>query len=200
MSFFALLWDGIKATSIIEWLAVIASIIYVILAAKRLILCWLFAFIGSVLFVYLCYIGNLYIESVLQLFYVVMAVVGWLTWKNTNTDGSPIKKWGINKHLINILLSGVTALLIGSIFDKYTVQANPYIDAFTTCYSLSATYMVTRKIIGNWIYWIIIDIVSIYLYAQRDYYLTAVQYGLFTVLATYGYYVWKKEYKLQKQC
>ena len=200
MSFFALLWDGIKATSTIEWLAVISSIIYVILAAKRLILCWLFAFIGSVLFVYLCYIGNLYIESVLQLFYVVMAVVGWLTWKNTNTDESPIKKWGINKHLINILLSGVTALLIGSIFDKYTVQANPYIDAFTTCYSLSATYMVTRKIIGNWIYWIIIDIVSIYLYAQRDYYLTAVQYGLFTVLATYGYYVWKKEYKLQKQC
>ena len=106
----------------------------------------------------------------------------------------------MNKHLINILLSGVTALLIGYIFDKYTAQANPYIDAFTTCYSLSATYMVTKKIIGNWLYWIVIDLVSIYLYAQRDYYLTAVQYGLFTLLAVYGYKVWRKEYKLQKQC
>jgi nicotinamide mononucleotide transporter len=200
MSFFTLLWDGIKATSTIEWLAVISSIIYVILAAKRLILCWLFAFIGSALFVYLCYIGNLYIESVLQLFYVAMAVVGWLTWKNSSSDESLIKKWGLNKHIINILLSGVTALLIGYIFDKYTQQANPYVDAFTTCYSLSATYMVTRKIIGNWIYWIVIDLVSIYLYAQRDYYLTAVQYGLFTLLAVYGYKVWRKEYKLQKQC
>lgn len=200
MSFFTLLWDGIKAISTIEWLAVISSIIYVILAAKRSILCWLFAFIGSALFVYLCYIGNLYIESVLQFFYVAMAVVGWLTWKNSNSDESQIKKWGLNKHLINILLSGVTALLIGYIFDKYTAQANPYIDAFTTCYSLSATYMVTKKIIGNWLYWIVIDLVSIYLYAQRDYYLTAVQYGLFTLLAVYGYKVWRKEYKLQKQC
>jgi nicotinamide mononucleotide transporter len=200
MSFFTLLWDGIKATSTIEWLAVISSIIYVILAAKRLILCWLFAFIGSALFVYLCYIGNLYIESVLQLFYVAMAIVGWLTWKKSNSENGRLKIWAYKKHLINILLSGIIALLIGFIFEKYTSQANPYIDAFTTCYSLSATYMVTRKIIGNWIYWIIIDIVSIYLYAQRDYYLTAVQYGLFTVLAIYGYYVWKKEYKLQKQC
>jgi len=200
MSFITNLWEGIKATSVIEWLAVISSIIYVILAAKRLILCWLFAFIGSALFVYLCYIGNLYIESVLQLFYVAMALVGWFTWKNSNSDNSPIKKWGSNKHLINILLSGFLALLIGCVFDKYTAQANPYIDSFTTCYSLSATYMVTRKIIGNWIYWIAIDLVSIYLYAQRDYYLTAVQYGLFTLLAIYGYMVWRKEYNLQKLC
>ena len=200
MSFITNVWEGIKATSIIEWLAVISSIIYVILAAKRLIVCWLFAFIGSALFVYLCYIGNLYIESVLQLFYVAMALVGWITWKNSNSDNSSIKKWRLKKHLINILLSGVLALIIGYIFDKYTTQANPYVDAFTTCYSLSATYMVTRKIIGNWIYWIVIDLVSIYLYAQRDYYLTAVQYGLFTLLAMYGYMVWRKEYKLQKQC
>ena len=200
MSFITNVWEGIKATSIIEWLAVISSIIYVILAAKRLIVCWLFAFIGSALFVYLCYIGNLYIESVLQLFYVAMALIGWITWKNSNSDNSPIKIWRLKKHLINILLSGVLALIIGYIFDKYTTQSNPYVDAFTTCYSLSATYMVTRKIIGNWIYWIVIDLVSIYLYAQRDYYLTAVQYGLFTLLAMYGYMVWRKEYKLQKQC
>ena len=200
MSFITNVWEGIKATSMIEWLAVISSIIYVILAAKRLIVCWLFAFIGSALFVYLCYIGNLYIESVLQLFYVAMALVGWITWKNSNSDNSSIKKWRLKKHLINILLSGVLALIIGYIFDKYTTQSNPYVDAFTTCYSLSATYMVTRKIIGNWIYWIVIDLVSIYLYAQRDYYLTAVQYGLFTLLAMYGYMVWRKEYKLQKQC
>ena len=200
MSFITNVWEGIRATSIIEWLAVISSIIYVILAAKRLILCWLFAFIGSALFVYLCYIGNLYIESVLQLFYVAMALVGWITWKNSNVDNAEIKKWGLNKHIINIILSGISALIIGYIFDKYTMQATPYIDAFTTCYSLSATYMVTRKIIGNWIYWIVIDLVSIYLYAQRDYYLTAVQYGLFTLLAMYGYMVWRKEYKLQKLC
>ena len=58
--------------------------------------------------------------------------------------------------------------------------------------------MVARKILGNWIYWIVIDLVSIYLYAERDYNLTAVQYGLFTILAVFGFLAWRKEFNLQK--
>lgn len=198
MSFITSVWEGIVATSLIEWLAVLSSIIYVILAAKSNIFCWFFAFIGSGLFVYLCYIGDLYIESMLQLFYVVMAVVGWLTWKQSESDDFKVKKWGGNKHLINIIISGVVALILGYVFDNYTNQANPYVDAFTTCYSLSATFMVTRKVLGNWIYWIVIDLVSIYLYAQNGYNLTAVQYGIFTVLAIYGFVIWRNQYKLQQ--
>ena len=198
MSFITSVWEGIKVTSIFEWLAVVSSIIYVILAAKRLILCWVFAFVGSILFVYLCYIGDLYIEAILQLFYVAMAIVGWFSWKNLETKRYSIKKWGMNNHFLNIIISGIVAFVLGYIFDNYTNQANPYVDAFTTCYSLSATFMVTRKILGNWIYWIVIDLVSIYLYAQRDYNLTAVQYGLFTIIAVFGFIAWRNEYKHQK--
>ena len=196
MSFFSLLWEGIKATSLVEWLAVVSSIVYVILAAKRIIWCWLFAFIGSLLFVYLCYVGQLYIEASLQLFYVAMAVVGWLSWNHSDQQVA-IGKWLIKYHVLNVLICATIAMLIGFLFDQYTQQAYPYVDAFTTVFSLSATYMVTRKILGNWVYWIFIDIFLIYLYAQRDYHLTAVQYGIFTVLAVYGYLAWKKEYKRQ---
>jgi nicotinamide mononucleotide transporter len=197
MSFSEAIWEGVKTTSLIEWLAVAANIAYVILAAKRLIICWLFAFIASALFVYLCYIGDLYIESLLQFFYVVMAVIGWITWEKSKSNNANIQQWGFKNHLLNIVISGVIAIILGYIFDTYTRQANPYIDAFTTCYSLAATFMVTRKILGNWIYWIVIDLVSIYLYAQRDYNLTAVQYGLFTILAMYGFMAWRKDYKYQ---
>lgn len=198
-TFVTSVYEGIKATSLIEWLAVISTLTYVILVSKRLIICWLFAFIGSSLFVYLCYIGNLYIESLLQLFYVAMAIVGWFNWKKAASNTSALRTWKINFHIINILISGLLAFILGFIFDHYTNQANPYMDAFTTCFSLSATYMVTQKIVENWIYWIIIDLVSIFLYAQRDYNLTAVQYGLFTILAVIGYVVWQKEYKTQKR-
>jgi len=197
MSFFTSLWENIVATSLIEYLAVFSSIIYVVLAAKRMILCWLFAFIGSALFVYLCYVGELYIESMLQLFYVAMAIVGWLNWKKSENDQLEIKKWKVNEHLLNIVISGIVAALLGYLFDKFTNQANPYVDAFTTCYSLSATFMVTKKVLGNWIYWIVIDIVSIYLYAQRDYHLTAVQYGIFTIIAVFGFIAWWNQYKMQ---
>ena len=198
MTFITSVFEGIKATSLIEWFAVVSTIIYVILVAKRLIICWLFACIGSGLFVYLCYEGNLYIESILQLFYVIMAVVGWLSWKKSELKDNTIVKWKMNSHLLNVAISGVLAFILGYLFENYSNQANPYIDAFTTLYSLSATYMVTKKILGNWIYWIIIDLVSIYLYAQRDYNLTAVQYGLFTILAVFGFFAWRKEYKTQK--
>ena len=127
-----------------------------------------------------------------------MAIVGWISWNKEELDNSKIKKWGVNNHLFNILISGVVAFILGYIFANYTNQANPYVDAFTTCYSLSATFMVTRKVLGNWLYWIVIDIVSIYLYSQRDYNLTAVQYGIFTILAVYGFIAWRNEYKLQR--
>lgn len=196
MSFITTVWEATKATSLIEWLAVISSITYVILAAKQLIICWLFAFIGSALFVYLCYVGDLYIESILQLFYVIMAVVGWISWKKS-TSHLFITKWKLKSHLLNIILSGSVALMLGYLFEIYTNQANPYIDAFTTCYSLSATFMVTKKILGNWIYWIIIDIASIYLYAQQGYNLAAVQYGIFTILALFGFIAWNTQFKTQ---
>ncbi|MBB78136.1 MAG: nicotinamide mononucleotide transporter pnuc [Crocinitomicaceae bacterium] len=193
------IWEVVKATSIVEWLAVTSSIIYVILAAKRLIICWFFALIGSILFVYLCYIGKLYIESILQFFYVIMAIIGWINWKNSKTKKIFIQKWTLNNHLINIILSGIFSIIIGYIFENYTNQENPYIDSFTTCYSLSATYMVTKKILGNWIYWIIIDLISIYLYATRGYHLTALQYLIFTFLALFGFIAWNNQYQKQKQ-
>ena len=128
-----------------------------------------------------------------------MAIVGWVTWNHAKTEEVTLKKWEVKKHLINILASGFVAVVLGYLFDTYTNQANPYIDAFTTVYSLAATLMVTQKIVENWIYWIVIDLVSIYLYAQRDYNLTAVQYILFTVLAVFGFVAWQKAYKKQVQ-
>ncbi len=197
MAFFESVWEGVKATSMIEWGAVLSSVIYVVLASRRSIYCWVFAFLGSSLFVYMCFNAQLYIESILQLFYVVMAIVGWLMWKKSENDDQSIKKWSFKIHFINVFLSGIAAVVLGYMFDTYTEQANPYVDAFTTCYSLLATFMVTKKVLGNWVYWIVIDLVSIYLYAQRGFNLTAFQYGIFTILAVYGFMAWLKEYNRQ---
>lgn len=196
MYFFDSVWEGVLATSLVEWLAVISSVTYVVLAAKQHISCWIFAFIGSSLFVYLCFINDLFIESILQLFYVVMAVVGWFSWHKKKI-AQTIQKWKLKQNSWNILLSGLCAFVLGYFFETYTEQANPYIDSFTTCYSLSATFMVTQKVLGNWIYWIVIDLVSIYLYAQNDLNLSAVQYGVFTLLALLGFISWRKQFKLQ---
>jgi len=200
------------ATPWLEWFACVTGILYVIFAAKEMMICWLFAFISSVSFVVLCFSFQLYLESILQLFFVVMALVGWYSWSkkrkpqvvNDLLDASEskveqISTWLLEYHAINVLASGVFALALGWFFKNFTDQANPFIDAFTTVFSLVATFMVTKKILENWVYWIVIDLVSIPLYASRTLYLSAVLYLIFTILAVYGFVAWYRKYKLQTQ-
>ncbi|MCJ8291681.1 MAG: nicotinamide mononucleotide transporter [Crocinitomicaceae bacterium] len=211
MSFLENVYQGILLTSLWEWIAVATGSIYVILAALRSNTCWSFAIASSGIYIYLCLDGKLYIESALQVFYVVMAIVGWITWrKNEQIDSDELDKlldlpeskgevkvWPISYHIFNILISGGVAFILGFCFDTFTDQANPYADAFTTVFSLAATFMIIKKILENWIYWIVIDIVSIFLYHERGYSLSAVLYFVFTILAVIGFVAWYRKYKSQ---
>ena len=197
VDFFEAVWSGVRTTSTLEWFAFLTGMAYVILAAKESIWCWLVAFISSSLFVYLCWIGQLYLESLLQLFYVVMAIIGYFTWSKGTNQSFKIKNWSVKAHILNIGVSGGLTVLLGCLFDSYTNQAAPYFDAFTTVFSLAATFMVTRKVIENWIYWIVIDIFSIYLYADRGFELLALQMFIFTIIATVGFFSWRQKMKLQ---
>jgi len=209
MSFFESVLDGILRTTMWEWLAVFTGVAYVILAALRKNACWYFAVISAGIYVYLCVDSKLYIESALQLFYVGMAIMGWFSWRNEarfdqellkspdQESDNEIKTWSLTSHLLNLLISGGVALAMGYSFDTFTDQANPYADAFTTVFSLAATFMVVRKVLENWIYWIIIDLVSIFLYHERGYSLSAVLYFVFTIIAIAGFMAWYKKFKRQ---
>jgi len=190
--------EGILATSLLEWMAVSTGIAYVILAAKKIILCWLFAFVSAAIYVFLCYSSDLYLESFLQLFYVLMAIVGWYLWNKTRDREDLIITWSRDFHFFNIAVSLVIVVGLGYYFDGNTNQDYPYLDAFTTVFSLAATYMVTQRVLENWIYWIVVDIAAIFLYAGKGFVLTSVLYLIFTLLAVFGYLKWRKKYRLQK--
>lgn len=186
---------AIQQTSFLEWTAVILGVSYVISITYKKMIAWLFALISSSIYVYLCFSAQLYLESFLQIFYVLTAIYGWLKWRK-DTANKQIISWGFKLNLVNICLSSILTLSIGYIFSKYTNQANPYMDAFTTIFSLIATFMVARKVLENWIYWIIIDAVSIILYSSREFYLTSLLYTIYTLLALFGFIKWYKNYKL----
>lgn len=189
--------QGIVDTPILEWIAVATGIAYVILAARKSIWCWVFAIISSGIFMYLCISVDYILESFLQFFYVIMAIVGWVMWNRSKDDAYPIVKWNLNFHVFNVGLSTVICLVLGFYFDENTDQAFPYLDSFTTVFSLAATYMVMQRVLGNWIYWIIIDIAGVFLYGAKEFYLTAVLYFAFAIIAFFGYVAWKKKFNLQ---
>ncbi len=199
MEIFRQIWEGVLATSWVEGLGVITGITYVILAAKKIIACWIFAIVSTSIYIYLCFTSSLYIESGLQVFYLIMGVYGWIKWNQDQGEALPIQRWTTQNHLINILISGMVTILLGYIMSTYTSQKSPYLDSFTTIFSLAATFMVTQRVLGNWIYWIVIDAGLAVLYSSRELYLTGVQYALFAIIAGFAFYSWSKYYRNQER-
>ena len=175
--------------SIIESVAVIFSISYVILVAKENIWCWAAAGISVILYIYICFNAKLYAETGLQIFYLFMAFYGYYNW-NKNNRRLQIKEWSIRKHLFLILLGAILSFLMGFYFATYTNSKMPIVDSFTTVFSIIATYMTVKKILENWLYWIVIDTVSVYLYATRELHLTSILFMIYTIIALTGYFSW----------
>ena len=177
--------------SIIESVAVFFSILYVILAAKENILCWGAAAISVTLYIYIFFSVQLYPETGLQVFYLFMAFYGYYNW-NKKEQSLQIIEWNISKHFAVLILGAILTFLMGFYFTTYTNAKMPIVDSFTTVFSIFATYMVVKKILGNWLYWIVIDTVSVYLFYSRDLHLTSLLFMAYTIIAVFGYFNWLK--------
>ena len=180
--------------TMIENIAVLFSIMYVVLAAKQNIWCWFFAVISTTLYMHICFTSQLLAETGLQFFYLLMAFYGYYNWNKSETK-SKIIQWSTNQHLLIILLGGFLTFIMGFYLTIYTPAKMPIIDSFTTVFSIIATYMITKKVLENWLYWIVIDIVSIYLYFTRDLQLTSLLFIIYTTIAIFGYFSWIKKIK-----
>ena len=110
----------------------------------------------------------------------------------TTKTALKIVSWNFIKMLYLILIGFLLWLPFGYVAHRYSTHALPYLDGFITAFSLVATWMTAKKILQNWIFWIIVDALAMYLYASRAFYLIALLYAIYTVLAVIGYYQWKK--------
>jgi len=176
----------------IEIWSVTTGIIYIALAARENIWCWLFGIISSLLSIYLFFLSKLYAESMLYFYYVIAGIYGWVAWSNSNKKGETLKIsiWPWVNHLLVVPLGVALSFLLAWFLQNYTDAELPLIDAHTTVFSFIATYMTARKILSNWIYWIIIDFVSIGLYVNRELYLYSGLMVIYTGMAVYAFFNW----------
>lgn len=172
----------------LEGIAVIFGLAYTILITYGYVWCWIFAIISSLMFLYICFAKRIYAESLLQIFYVFTAIYGWMHWSDTSGEIAGSLPWSIHGMII---LSGAALVIIsGALLKKMTDAASPYIDSFTTVFSVFATLLMINLIPDNWWYFIVIDAVSIYLYYKRKLYFAAALFVLYTLLAINGLLEW----------
>jgi len=181
---------------IIEIIAVISAILYLLLAAKEDVKCWFAVIISASLYFYIMYDAGLIMEAYLQIFYIVMALYGWLKWtKSIQTNSNNrIRTWSNIKHFITISSVIILATITGIILKKYSNAALPFLDAFTSWGAIITTYMVAQKILENWIYWFVIDSISIYIFISRELYLTSMLFFFYLIIICFGYVSWRKKY------
>ena len=183
----------------LEAAAVGFAIAYLLLAIRQNIWCWPAALLSTGLYVVVMYRAALYMEAVLQFFYIAMAVYGWYNWiaGKDNADSLPVTTWPVYRHVLAIAVVLVLSWLSGALLTRFSAAALPYLDSFTTWGAIVTTWMVAWKVLENWFYWFVIDGVSVLLYLNRELYLTAALFVLYLVLIVIGYWTWRKAMRAQ---
>nr|WP_252731888.1 nicotinamide riboside transporter PnuC [Psychrosphaera sp. F3M07] len=189
---------GFEAMSGWEYVGVFLGLAYLILVMKESLWCWPAAFISTLIYTILFWQGALLMESLLSFYYLLMAIYGWWQWRKADktasaTDSSSIVSWAATTHIKWIAAATVISVVLGYVMDEHTHAKMAYLDSFTTVFAVMTTYMVTQKVLENWLYWIVIDLASIFLYVEMNYYPTAILFVLYTGLAWQGYLIWRKQ-------
>ncbi len=196
----AMIVDAFQMMSGWELVAVVLALLYLVLAMKERIECWYAALVSTAIYTVIFWDVNLLMESALQIYYLFMAVFGWYQWRKDRGQEKEftIRVWELRQHLLTFFCLIVVVAISGYLLANNTTAAWPYVDSFTTWGSVITTYMVTKKVLENWLYWLVIDSVSIVLYIDRELYLTAILFSLYLVIVCFGYSRWMKTYQRQQ--
>lgn len=183
--------------SLLELAAVIFAVAYLVLAVRENSLCWYAAGISTLIFLFIFWDVKLYMESGLQIYYLAMAFYGWYQWRGANRETASLRvsKWRAKQHVIALALIATLTLISGSLLNSGADANLPYLDSFTTWASVVTTFMVARKILENWFYWLVIDSVSIYLYLDRELYFTSLLFAIYIVIIFFGWFAWNRSYR-----
>lgn len=186
----------------IEILGAVVGIIYLWLEYKANIYLWIVSIIMPLIYLYIYYNAGLYADFAINIYYLLIALYGWVVWKynfkffskeRERKQSEELKITSVPKHIWIKLIAIYLPLqfLIAWILMTYTNSDVPWLDSFTTSVSIVAMWMLAKKYLEQWLVWIVVDMVSVGLYIYKDLYYTSALYALYTVIAIFGYVKWK---------
>lgn len=186
-------------SSPISWLELVAVVLALWMVGCNMRvrpLAWPLAIVSSLLYFLLFWDARLYGDASLQLFFVVVAGWGWWQWlRGTDASGQPLQVSQLSRtSLLRAMALALLAWpLLGFFLDHYTDSDVPYWDAFPTALSLLGQWLLGRKHIENWPIWIVVNAVSVGLFAYKGLWLTVALYAVFIALSVAGWQAWRRQ-------
>lgn len=185
--------EQLKAQTWLDWAITLTSLAYIWLAAKERPICWVFGIVSCGLWAWADFFSyNLWVDGVLQIFYVAMGFWGLYAWQSGREETkSNIQVWPMKRHFV-LILSGLTlSLVLGFLFKKYTSTSYPYPDALVTSFSIIATVLTIKKVLEGWVYWVVFDAIAIVLFWLKDAVLVSFVMVVYTLMAAYAWRQWR---------
>jgi len=182
--------------NIVEIIGTLSGLLFLYLEIKQNKWLWPVGLLTSVMYIYVFFVAKLYADMSLQFYYVFISIYGWILWsrgKKQQEKELPVIQLNMSLSLKLIVASIAIYALIAFILVNFTDGSVPYWDAFTTALSIVATWMLARKILEQWLVWIVVNSVSLGLYIYKDLNFTAVLFFFYTTMAVVGYLQWKKD-------
>ena len=186
------------ALGAVNVLALATGVGYAVLAARRNRLCWIVGAVSSVASVVLAATSKLPLLAGLYVFYVGMSVYGWWSWSRSRSNGElEVGVWPLGWHLAVAVLLAAMSLVSARWLLPSNVAAWPLLDSLTTWFSLLATWLAARARLENWLYWIVINGLMVFLfYAQRVWGMAVLSLLLMGIAAS-GFIAWRRRYRAQ---
>ena len=201
--------EGMKGTTLVEYIAAFSGIISVWFSRKENIWVYPTGLIGTILYVYISIKGSLLGEASVNLYYTIMSIYGWILWAKRNQQQEHIVNitWSNKKEWTQELLffaSFYLAIFFALSYLKkdFAHGAIPWADAFASSTAFTGMWLMARKKVESWYWWIATNIASIPLYFVKHYVFTSVYYTILLIMAVWGFVEWKRranEYLLQKE-
>jgi len=190
--------EGLQSTTPLEFIAVIFGIASVVFSRMENILVYPTGLINTILYTYFCFSWwGLYAEGSLNFYYTVMSVYGWVLWSQRNQSTKEkrlqISRSSTREWLVATMFFLVSWAILYFILKRHTNSNVPWGDSFASASAYTGMWLMARKKVENWIWWILTNIASIPLYFYKGAVFTSVQYLIFLILAVLGYLTWRKK-------
>ncbi len=186
--------ESLRAASPLEHLALVAGLGYALLAVRRDHRAWVFGALSSGLLAWLAAGAALPLQAMLQSLYVLMAVYGFVRWsrESASRGALTVRRWPVRSHALSILVIALLTLLIAPTLGRLTGAAWPYLDTLVTGLSLLATWLTARAVLENWLYWFVVNLLSMFLYGSQGLVFVSLLYAVYFLIAIAGWRAWRR--------
>lgn len=170
---------------VLEILAILFGLFYTVLYIKEIKICFLFAVLGASIYTFLCLKKQIFAEAFLQFSYIPMAIYGWYNWGEFG-----VGTYSLSQHLAVLLVSVLAVIFLSFYLKKKTQSKSPFLDSFTTIFSLSGAWLMVNFINEMWLYLIAINTVSMFLYYARGMKMSVLLFAFYTYISLAMWFDW----------